>query len=324
MPVPNEWISKENANGGHCPSNEDQGNGLGWEFYDQNWPNQAQGSYMQDSQMQNPQTPILSSYGQVSSPYGLASADYGSALDNYGSVPDSYGLAPDSYGLAPGSYWQTQGPPAGRRPNSPYGIAPQPYQQWDSSRRTPGKRARSPSAHSPSAFADGYRPGSSSCRQESSADTARCIPSKEPASREWSWPARDRYSGTWGSSPCRPLFSHWHTADRGYANETAAAYRAAAAASGPRPIRRTESLHLVFTALENSMSEPDSGASPGRTDPESNHAASPTRASAADVGSGPAPYGRMSILAPCLLARPAGTRYAQRILNPAKGHRGNA
>lgn len=123
MPVPNEWISKENANGGHCPSNEDQGNGLGWEFYDQNWPNQAQGSYMQDSQMQNPQTPIPSSYGQVSSPYGLASADYGSALDNYGSVPDSYGLAP-------GSYWQTQGPPAGRRPNSPYGIAPQPYQQW--------------------------------------------------------------------------------------------------------------------------------------------------------------------------------------------------
>lgn len=73
--------------------------------------------------MQNPQTPIPSSYGEVSSPYGLASADYGSALDNYGSVPDSYGLAP-------GSYWQTQGPPAGRRPNSPYGIAPQPYQQW--------------------------------------------------------------------------------------------------------------------------------------------------------------------------------------------------
>ena len=102
MPVPNEWISKENANGGPYPSNEDQGNGLGWEFYDQNWPNQAQGSYMQDSQMQNPQTPIPSSYGQVSSPYGLA----------------------------PGSYWQTQGPPAGRRPNSPYGIAPQPYQQW--------------------------------------------------------------------------------------------------------------------------------------------------------------------------------------------------
>ena len=130
MPVPNEWISKENANGGPYPSNEDQGNGLGWEFYDQNWPNQAQGSYMQDSQMQNPQTPIPSSYGQVSSPYGLASADYGPALDDYGSVPDSYGLAPASYGLAPGSYWQTQGPPAGRRPNSPYGIAPQPYQQW--------------------------------------------------------------------------------------------------------------------------------------------------------------------------------------------------